>query len=114
MRMPIRDSSFAILADSVAEVVGKKNLAYVAIKQAAATDKSARIVAVNRARLDLTMARIGRRSGDAQVSNNVGEQLPANDSASTHPRVRTPKTPPATTITFGILLVCLTRSGSPQ
>lgn len=42
MRMPIRESSFAILADSVAEVVGKKNLAYVAIKQAAATDNLAR------------------------------------------------------------------------
>jgi hypothetical protein len=42
MRMPVRDCSFAILADSVAEVVGKKNLAYVAIKQAAASDNPAR------------------------------------------------------------------------
>lgn len=42
MRMPVRECSFAILADSVAEVVGKKNLAYVAIKQAAATDNPAR------------------------------------------------------------------------
>jgi len=42
MRVPVRESSFAILAESVAEVVGKKNLAYVAIKQAAATDNPAR------------------------------------------------------------------------
>ena len=42
MRMPVRECSFAILADSVAEVVGKKNLAYVAIKQAASTDNPAR------------------------------------------------------------------------
>ena len=42
MRMPVRECSFAILAESVAEVVGKKNLAYVAIKQAAATDNPAR------------------------------------------------------------------------
>ncbi|WPZ32859.1 hypothetical protein T8K17_16620 [Thalassobaculum sp. OXR-137] len=40
--MPVRECSFAILADSVAEVVGKKNLAYVAIKQAASTDNPAR------------------------------------------------------------------------
>lgn len=42
MRVPVRESSFAILADSVAEVVGKKNLAYVAIKQAATSDNPAR------------------------------------------------------------------------
>ncbi len=34
MRLPARESSFVILADSVAEVVGKKHLAYVAIRQA--------------------------------------------------------------------------------
>lgn len=42
MRMPVGECSYAILADSVAEVVGKKNLAYVAIKQAAAGDNPAR------------------------------------------------------------------------
>ncbi|MDF1793373.1 MAG: hypothetical protein P1U88_15775 [Thalassobaculaceae bacterium] len=40
--MPVRECSFAILADSVAEIVGKKNLAYIAIKQAASTDNPAR------------------------------------------------------------------------
>lgn len=42
MRVPVRECSYAILAESVAEIVGKKNLAYVAIKQAAATDNPAR------------------------------------------------------------------------
>ena len=34
MRLPVRESSFMILADSVAEIVGKRHLAYVAIRQA--------------------------------------------------------------------------------
>lgn len=42
MRLPVRESSFMILADSVAEIVGKRHLAYVAIRQAGKENNASR------------------------------------------------------------------------